>query len=138
MLFTRKKYLVTSVLVIIVAIGSIAGSPAGPELEYKNLKVLPRNVSSKTLQSIMIDDFEDGLGVACAFCHAEQKGSHKLDYASDAKPEKEIARTMMRMTMKINQKYFLIRRPMIGDSSLVISCNSCHQGQPRPAMAGAE
>lgn len=133
-----KKYIVTSVLAIIVAFFSIAGSPAGPERQYKNLKVLPRNISSKTLQSIMIDDFEDGLGVACAFCHAEEKGSHKLDYASDAKPEKEIARTMMRMTMKINQKYFGVHRPMIGESSLIISCNTCHQGRPRPEIAGAE
>jgi photosynthetic reaction center cytochrome c subunit len=133
-----KKYIVTSVLAIIVAFCSIAGSPVGPGQQYKNLKVLPGNISSKTLQSIMIDDFEDGLGVACAFCHAEEQGSHKLDYASDAKPEKEIARTMMRMTMKINQKYFLVRRPMIGDSSLVISCNTCHQGRPRPEIAGTE
>ena len=85
----------------------------------------------------MIDDFEDGLGVACSFCHAEQKGSHKLDYASDAKPEKSIARNMMRMTLKLNARYFQVHRPGLGDPGLVITCATCHQGKPRPDL-GAE
>ncbi|HTI09011.1 MAG TPA: c-type cytochrome, partial [Puia sp.] len=63
--------------------------------DYKNLKVLPRDIPSKALQHIMVDEFDDGLGVGCGFCHAKQNGSDRLDYASDAKPEKEIARTMM-------------------------------------------
>jgi hypothetical protein len=143
MSFIRKRYIATAVLAGAVAICSFAGAgpeavpaSAAPKSGYSNLKVLPRNISSKTLQSIMIDEFEDGLGVGCNFCHAEQKGSHRLDYASDAKPEKEIAREMMRMTMTINKKYFKLRHPMIGDGALIISCNSCHRGQPRPEGGG--
>ena len=137
----KKRYVVTILITGAVAICSFASAgngavPAAPKSEYSNLKVLPRNISSKALQSIMIDEFEDGLGVGCNFCHAEQKGSHRLDYASDAKPEKEIAREMMRMTMKINAKYFKVRHPMIGDPALAISCNSCHRGQPRPEAGG--
>ena len=137
----KKRYVVTILITGAVAICSFASAgngaaPAAPKNEYSNLKVLPRNISSKALQSIMIDEFEDGLGVGCNFCHAEQKGSHRLDYASDAKPEKEIAREMMRMTMKINAKYFKVRHPMIGDPALAISCNSCHRGQPRPEAGG--
>jgi hypothetical protein len=128
----RKRSIVIATLVTLIAICSVTSSPAGPQREFKNLKVLPRNVSSKTLQSIMIDEFEDGLGVACSFCHAEQKGSHKLDYASDAKPEKEIARNMMRMTLKLNGKYFQVHRPGLGDPGLVVTCATCHQGKPRP------
>jgi hypothetical protein len=129
---------VTAAMACLVTVLAITSSPATPKPEYANLKVLPRNISSKQLQRIMIDDFEDGLGVGCNFCHAEQKGSHRLDYASDAKPEKEIARNMMRMTIKLNSKYFRLRHPMIGDSLLVISCNSCHRGQPRPTSEAAE
>ena len=145
MSFIKKRYIVTVLMAGGVVICSFAGAgsgaaipPAavGPKSEYSNLKVLPRNISSKALQSIMIDEFEDGLGVGCNFCHAEQKGSHRLDYASDAKPEKEIAREMMRMTMKINAKYFKLRHPTIGDPALAISCNSCHRGQPRPEAGG--
>jgi hypothetical protein len=110
--------------------------PASPE--FQNLKVLPKDVSSKKLQGIMVDEFEDGLGVGCGFCHSEQKGSHRLDYASDAKPEKAIARAMMRMTQQMNRKYFLVRHPAIGDPSLVITCGTCHHGQPHPDNAAAD
>jgi hypothetical protein len=109
-----------------------SGCFAVPERKIKNLKVLPKNISSKDLSRVMIDDFEDGLGVSCAFCHAQEKDSLRLDYASDAKPEKQIARRMMQMTIGINRKFFNLKHPKIGDSTLVISCITCHNGQPRP------
>jgi hypothetical protein len=126
----EKKFIVILLLATSVAI-TVAALPHG-ETKYKNLKVLPKNISSKDLSRIMIDDFEDGLGVSCGFCHAEEKNSHRLDYTSDEKPEKQIARLMMQMTMHINKKYFKLKRPMIGDSTLVISCGTCHNGQPHP------
>ncbi|MBS1659602.1 MAG: c-type cytochrome [Bacteroidetes bacterium] len=135
-----KKYSIVAALLIVIAIGVISSTPADPSSKngYTNLKVLPRDISTKQLQSIMIDDFEDGLGVGCNFCHAEAKGSHKLDYASDAKPEKEIARAMMRMTVKVNSKYFKARHAMIGDKSLIVTCTTCHNGKPRPESEGGE
>jgi len=84
----------------------------------------------------MIDDFTDELGVSCSFCHAENKETHKPDYASDEKPEKEIARNMMQMTIGINEKYFALAHPMIGDSLLAITCATCHHGQPQPTAPG--
>jgi hypothetical protein len=125
-----KKYGVIAALGIVVIAG-IAAVPA-PANEYKNLKVLPKDISTKDLSRIMIDDFEDGLGVSCGFCHAEEKDSHKLDYASDEKPEKEIARLMMKMTLDVNEKYFQVTHPLIGDSTLSITCTTCHNGHPRP------
>jgi len=100
--------------------------------QYKNLKVLPKNISSKDLQSIMVDDFQDDLGITCSFCHAPAKDGHGLDFESDAKPEKEITRAMMRMTIGINKKYFKIKHPLIGSNALTITCNTCHKGQPFP------
>lgn len=131
-MFTKKKFVVIGSIALIIVFCAAATSPTAKENEYKNLKILPKNVSTKKLQGIMIDDFEDGLGVGCSFCHAEQKGSNKLDYASDDKPEKEIARKMMLMTMKMNSKYFQTPHALIGDSTLVVTCNTCHRGQPRP------
>lgn len=121
-------------MIIAMAIVVIAGTAAvpSPSNDYKNLKVLPKDISTKDLSRIMIDDFEDGLGVSCGFCHAEEKDSHKLDYASDEKPEKEIARLMMKMTLDVNEKYFQVTHPLIGDSTLSITCMTCHKGQPRP------
>jgi hypothetical protein len=119
-------------LALAITVLAVNSSPAGTKREFVNLKVLPKDISSKDLQHIMIDEFEDGLGVGCGFCHAEQKGSHKLDYVSDAKPEKQIARSMMRMTLKLNARYFQVHRPGLGDPGLVVTCQTCHQGKPRP------
>lgn len=113
----------------ILCVSAIADSAKN---EFTNLQVLPKNISKKELQQIMVDDFQDGLGVGCNYCHAQEKGSLHLDYASDEKPEKEIARAMMRMTMEINQKYFGVDHSMIGDSTLIISCEQCHQGTAHP------
>ena len=125
-----RKFSVLIAMTILVIAG-IAAVPSAPN-NYKNLKVLPKDISTKDLSRIMIDEFEDGLGVSCGFCHAEEKDSHKLDYASDEKPEKEIARLMMKMTLDVNEKYFQVTHPLIGDSVLSITCMTCHKGQPRP------
>ena len=125
-----RKFRVLIAMTIVVIAG-IAAVPS-PRKDYKNLKVLPKDISTKDLSRIMIDEFEDGLGVSCGFCHAEEKDSHKLDYASDEKPEKEIARLMMKMTLDVNEKYFQVPHPLIGDSVLSITCMTCHKGQPRP------
>jgi len=125
-----RKYGVLIAMAIVVIAG-IAAVPSPPN-DYKNLKVLPKDISTKDLSRIMIDEFEDGLGASCGFCHAEEKDSHKLDYASDEKPEKEIARLMMKMTLDVNEKYFQVTHPLIGDSVLSITCMTCHKGQPRP------
>jgi cytochrome c553 len=137
----KRKKQVTVVLTLgaAVAIAVSTMSAKIPETEakaakgeYVNLKVLPKNISSKDLQGIMTDDFEDGLGVSCGFCHAANKDGRGLDFVSDAKPEKEIARSMMRMTLGINKKFFKVKHPLIGSSSLTITCATCHKGQPFP------
>ncbi len=116
--------------VVAVSVAATGKGTGGPE--FKNLQVLPKNISSKMLSHIMVDDFEDGLGVACNFCHAEEKGSHRLDYGSDANPMKSEARKMMRMAMKINRKYFLVKHPLLGDPSMVVNCVTCHNGKAFP------
>ena len=127
-----RKLLVILFLSISVAAIADATISKSEDEKYVNLKVLPKNISSKDLQKIMVDDFEDGLGVACNFCHAANKTTGQLDFASDAKPEKEIARSMMRMTMGINKIYFKIKHPMLGATTLTISCNTCHNGVAFP------
>ena len=129
-MLVKKKCIVILTLASTIGIG-VAALPS-PNNNYKNLKVLPKNISSKDLTKIMIDDFEDGLGVSCTFCHAQAKDSLDVDYASDAKPEKQIARRMMSMTMGINKKYFGLKHPLLADSVLAIKCITCHNGQPRP------
>jgi len=127
----NRKFSVIGGLALVVSI-SVAATVKPDEPKYTNLKVLPKNVSSKILQGIMADDFEDGLGVSCNFCHANNADGHGLDFASDAKPEKAIARQMMRMTLGINKKYLKMKHPQLGDAALVVQCTTCHKGQPFP------
>ena len=126
----RKLFfvIVLSIPVTIVAATAIKT----PEEQYVDLKVLPKNIGSKDLQKIMVDDFEDGLGVSCNFCHATDKTTGKFDFASDEKPEKNIARSMMRMTIGINKKYFKVKHPLIGTNALTVTCNTCHNGVAFP------
>ncbi|MBS1523848.1 MAG: c-type cytochrome [Bacteroidetes bacterium] len=121
-------------LLAYIVISSVAAttSTKKEDVKYINLKVLPKDISSKELQSIMADDFEDGLGVSCGFCHANAKDGHGLDFASDAKPEKEIARAMMRMTLGINKKYFKVKHPAIGSNAITVTCTTCHKGEAFP------
>lgn len=128
----RKFFVITALSVTVIA-GIAAVKPAdSPDMKFKNLKVLPKNIPSKDLSRIMVDEFQDDLGVSCNFCHAENKDTHKPDYASDEKPEKQIARAMMRMTMGLNKKYFKLKHPAIGDQALEVTCATCHHGKPHP------
>lgn len=128
----RKMIMIAGLLACVVISSVAATTSSKNEVKYVNLKVLPKDISSKDLQEIMADDFEDGLGVTCGFCHANAKDGHGLDFASDAKPEKEITRGMMRMTLGINKKYFKVKHPAIGSNALTVTCTTCHKGEAFP------
>ena len=102
------------------------------DVPYKNLEVLPKNISEATMNKIMVGEFEDALGVSCGFCHTSNKDGDGLDYASDAKPEKKIARQMLRMTLNLNRDYFKIDSAMVGTANIVVTCNTCHKGDTFP------
>src|ERR1700710_1998425 len=108
----NRKFSVILLLAVPITIVAASSFSRPPAEQYVNLKVLPKDISSKDLQKIMVDDFEDGLGVACNFCHSADKTNGQLDFVSDAKPEKEIARRMMKMTLGINKKYFKVKHPL--------------------------
>lgn len=138
----NNKFLViaglSAVVVIATAATTVKTKPAPVPGGYLNLKVLPKDISSKDLQGIMVDDFQDGLGVTCSFCHANNTDGHGLDFVSDAKPEKEIARAMMQMTISLNKKYFKLKHPLIGSNTLVVNCNTCHRGEAFPEGAAGK
>jgi ABC-type uncharacterized transport system substrate-binding protein len=129
----NRKFLVMAALCVLVITAVSFTSPQPPEgPKAKNLKVLPKDISHEQLDKIM-DGFKAALGVKCNFCHSPSKDDpKKLDFASDAKSEKDIARHMMKMTLKINKKFFEVKGPAIGDTSLMVSCSTCHHGEPHP------
>ena len=83
--------------------------------------------------------FRKALGVECSFCHAVDPKTHRSDFASDAKPDKQIARTMIRMTQEIDSKYIAtINDPDATPAEKTVTCGTCHRGKSMPpAFVGA-
>ncbi len=120
----KKNWLVFPVL-IAVGVGSLlihnkvyANQEAKPSWG-KNLQVLTFVKTKKELKGWM-DMFKQSLGVNCAFCH------NTNNFASDAKPQKRIARVMLKMLLQLRSTYFSFphaKKP---------TCYTCHQGHERP------
>lgn len=127
MLRTNKnKIFVGMVLLAILVTGVAATTADGPK---RNLKVLPKNIDHEELIKIM-KGFNVSLGVKCNFCHVPSKTDpKKLDFQSDEKPEKDISRSMMKMTAKINKKYFNQKE---GGTPMSVTCITCHNGKEHP------
>lgn len=126
-----KAFLVLSFLIATVFLMS-GFMPQPQTRKYVNLKVLPKDISKDELDSVM-DGFKVALGVKCGFCHAPRKDDPKrLDFASDAKEEKETARMMMKMTAKLNKKYFHVKDANVPNAVLAVNCITCHRGNTDP------
>ena len=132
----KRKLLTVLALFAFVLMGFVATKTPPPA--HTNLKVLPKNISHEHLDKIM-DEFKDALGVKCGFCHVHKKDNpREWDYASDEKPEKDVARKMITMSNKINKKFFK-GKSKYGDVNAVmeIKCVTCHHGTAHPE-AGLE
>ncbi|MBX3241808.1 MAG: c-type cytochrome [Chitinophagaceae bacterium] len=123
----KKKFFVGLALCSILLIGVAATTADQPK---RNLKVLPKNISHEDLERIM-KEFNVSLGVKCNFCHAPSKTSPgKLDFQSDENSKKDVARSMLKLTSKINKKYFGHDVKKGGDEP--ITCITCHNGKQSP------
>jgi len=126
----RKKIVTALVLTSMVIAGVAAVS--SPNVNHRNLKILPQDISEQKLDSIM-ESYTKALGVNCKFCHTEVTGfADSLDFAVDDNPMKENAREMMRMTIYINKTYFYFDKNERPEYLKVINCKTCHRGEPFP------
>lgn len=126
--FQKKKLLAGAGLCFILLVG-VAATTVKDKGPKPNLKVLPKDISHEELEKIM-KGFNVSLGVKCNHCHAPAKTDpKKLDFASDEKPKKTTARHMIRMTAKINKKYF---NQSGGEDVAAITCITCHNGKVHP------
>jgi len=129
-----------SLVVVVVLAGLVMISLAFTRLDpiYKNLKVLPKNITAAQMDSVM-HHYSVSLNVGCDFCHAENRAKNDLDFASDSNKHKLIARDMMIMTDSINDRYFNytgIKRDL--NSRLLVTCYTCHHGKTNPAVKPQE
>ena len=104
-----------------------------PQSKWKNLKVLPQDISKDSLNNLM-KGYSNALSVNCNYCHAPKKDNpDKLDFASDDKIEKEISRGMIKMTNDINMNYFQPYFPEPKPKQVyVVNCVMCHRGASNP------
>ena len=125
-----KKLKVIAALAIFIFTGTAAvKQPINNN--FKNLQVLPKNITADSLDKIM-NGFNDNLAVNCKYCHYKDKTADTLIFDRDDKPEKEIARKMMRMTMDINKKYFQFNEEVTAVQVQAVTCYTCHKGVPIP------
>jgi len=134
MLHQKKSIVITLLGAAVIFIATTAMKAPKQDPGFKNLKVLPKDISKEDLDKVM-DQWRDALGVRCGFCHARDAATNKTDFASDAKPEKEITRKMMEMTKQINEKYFKEDKEEKHDGPMLaaVACYTCHNGKAQPA-----
>lgn len=130
----KRTLIVPLALVLAISLCSLSFPP---EEKAKNLKVLSKNISHDDLMKEM-RSYNKALNVKCDFCHAKRTDNpQKLDYASDEKEEKETTRYMMKMTLRINKKFFNSGKDENGNTMMTVTCYTCHNGQKEPASKPA-
>lgn len=113
---------------------------------FKNLHILPKDINKDQIDSVM-HHFTRSLGVKCSYCHVHNDETDKMDFASDAKPEKLIARKMMLMSIDINKNHFeqieeeldstqINPQDTVASSYMLkyVTCYTCHHGEAHPEM----
>lgn len=141
----KKSFLVIMLCTICVFAFQAFTTPSVSD--WKNLKILPNDISKDGLDSVM-HHFTASLNVKCNYCHARNNDTKKMDFASDDKPEKLIARKMMLLAIDINKNHFReIEESGEGKDGKIImanntdsvkymlkyvTCYTCHHGSEHP------
>jgi len=129
-----KRFCVIAGFIGFTSIGVAATEPGEPEENYKNLRILSKKTTEDDMERIMYT-FNRALGVGCAYCHyttRDETTFTSVDFASDNKREKIIARKMMKMAISLNKKYFDTKIDSRIRTNPVIWCRTCHRGHAIP------
>ncbi len=133
---------------IAAAPATVMPQPAAPEPstqeahwtwpeKAENLQVLPKEWPGARLMAPMTG-FTRALGVRCSYCHVgeEEAPLNTYDFASDANPNKDRAREMLRMLGTVGDHL----RKLEPSGSLPVNmwCHTCHRGRPRPMTLDEE
>lgn len=126
----KKSFLITALFAVMIVV-SLAFTADEPR--YKNLKILPKNITKQQMDSVM-RHFSASLGEKCNFCHVRNEDAKTMNFASDENKHKLVARNMMKMTNKINKKYFEVSGKQSLDTKLLVTCYTCHHGAEDPEV----
>jgi hypothetical protein len=131
----RKRFLVASTILGLAVLSAFAFAPAPAPVDDGH-KVLAKDVSHDDLFAVM-KDFKHALGFECSDCHVKSATDpEKLEFSSNANPNKQVAIEMMKMVMEINRKHFGIKGPFAENylgNKYQVTCYTCHHGGKEPA-----
>src|SRR5262245_54733858 len=122
-------------LVIVCASSARAQQPpAQPPPPLTNLTIYPKDIPRQELIATM-QGFVQQLGVqaqgGCGYCHAGT--APQFDFASDAKPKKNVARKMILMSREITAKLPEVTGKQASEVTS-LRCATCHRGVPIPKL----
>jgi hypothetical protein len=130
----KRTILVSLAFVGLIAFSCAVTNQGSANSQYKNLKVLPKDITKEQMDSVM-QHYTTSLNVRCNFCHVRNEEKKEWDWASDANKHKLIARQMETMTRDINKRNFNHTGGAITLSSqLAVTCYTCHHGATDPAV----
>jgi tetratricopeptide (TPR) repeat protein len=118
---------------VLLAACGLAGPGAAlaqiPE-KFTNLQVLPKTITKRELVATM-RGFASDLGVRCTHCHVGPDNLQGMDFATDEKRSKRVAREMMRMAGHIAETVAKLpdREP---DPRPAVTCYTCHRALRQP------
>lgn len=131
------------------AASAVAQPPQGPPPDAgsamrampapKNLQVLPKDFTMQQVHETM-EHWAGDLGVHCDTCHAADpnnvgpNGRPRMNFASDEKDEKKMARIMYTMTQDIKANYVAKVAAMdkMSEPAAPVTCGTCHRGHLDP------
>ena len=126
----RYRLLTIGAALALTAPAAATQDPA--QWKGKNLQHFPADMAREALVQRM-REFSFALGVRCQHCHAGGDGVslEGVDFSSDAKPAKNKARAMLRMTDQVNRT-LLPQVPSRAEPRVQVDCVTCHRGLPLP------
>lgn len=114
--------------------GRAGGRGGAPPAPLQNLQILPKDMTRPQVIQLM-QEWNAALGVTCAHCHIFGGGGDPTnDFITDVKPQKNIARAMMRLTEGLDAPVAqAMNKP--ADQATRASCAMCHRGAATPVVA---
>jgi hypothetical protein len=122
----------TALVSTVILAGVAYGVPADAQIPatFKNLQVISKDVSRadlvQTMRSIATD-----LGVRCTHCHVGPDDLQGMDFATDEKRTKQVARVMLKMVQAINAD-FVNTIPAGAEPRQPVTCITCHRRSTKP------
>ena len=122
----KTRSAVLAVVVVAVLTWPTPATGQIPE-KFENLQVLSKDTSRMDLLTTM-KNITFALGTRCWYCHdGEGDDLSTFNFASDAKPTKATARSMMKMVHDINTNHISKL-----DTDHKVTCYTCHRGKTEP------